>query len=524
MTEVCKYGVVSGWRSITAAAWKSRRGSSWWGAGPYIHHCAPETKPFAMSLQERLTGESQNDTVKNQATKSLSLKRIEISGGDFSNDFYSRLVSPALASSVVSLGQLQGELVDIQQKLLYTGLFQDIAVKLDLDESSATSGPALALPVKASVSLTQLPLFKYGSYSKSTDCDVACGLRYLNPNVSQNGDSLLVDINLNYDPLAKTVNRKIWDLTYLCPSWSSSNSGKIILNPTVSTIDAQQWASHQQYSVGALIGLQNLCWNKCGATWYTAGLSGSLRQVTDISNSASDGIRSFAGGDLKLGLQTHIAHDSRRHKGRFASSGSSVSLDTEISGNNSVDYSGSQKEIQLKPFLKSVFKAEGAHSFFFDNFTLGYNLETGFIKSLSEADNKLHISDKLFLGGQNSLLGFKLNSVGVKNGNDYIGGLSSFKADFKLFTRLPNSQKDSPLRLYNFFNIGDVYDFNSLDKVQNLIASGDLLKKSAMASGIGLSYKADNAILDLSYSIPLSTRSQDTAKPGLSFAVVLNFK
>jgi outer membrane protein assembly factor BamA len=485
-----------------------------------------------MSLSEQLSKDAQDDLFRNQTTKPVVLNKIEITGGDFSNDFYNKLVSPALNSqSALSLTELETELISIREKLQYIGLFNDIGIKLDLDEVSQVptllkGEPQISenpLPVKAIISLTEMPLFKYASYSKSTDYDVAAGFRYLNPNFSQNGDSLIVDVNINYDPFSKSINRKVWDLSYLSPTWSRSNSGKFVINPTISTIDAQRWASHQQFSAGALIGLQNLCWKKCGATVWTVGLSGSLRQVTDISNNASDLIRTYAGGDLKLGLQTHFSHDSRKYIGRFTSGGSCISLDNEFSGHNSVDYSGSQQCLQLQPFLKSLLKLEGASSFLFDNFTLGYNVQAGFIKSLAE-DDELHISDKFFLGGLSSLQGFQSNSVGVKSGNDYVGGLSHFKADFRLFTRLPNSKKESPLRMYNYFNIGDVYDFNTLEQTKSVFSSGVLMKKSAVATGLGLSYKADNATLDLSYNIPLSNRSQDTAKPGLSFAVVLSFK
>lgn len=486
-----------------------------------------------MSLQDHLIKDVQYDVLNSQTTKPVVLNKIEISGGDFSNDFYKRLVTPALdTSNVVPLSTLQSELLRIQQKLLYTGLFKDVDVKLDLDGAQQVPTlmkgepqlKELPLPIKASVKLSELPLFKYASYSKSTDYDVACGLRYLNPNVSQNGDSLLVDINFNYDPVNKSVNRKIWDLKYLCPTWIQSNSGKFVINPTVSTLDACKWASHQQYSVGAFIGLQNLCWKNCGTTMWLHGLSGSMRQVSEISNKASDEIRTFAGSDLKMGFQSHFSHDSRKYIGRFHSTGSVLSLDSEFSGHNSIDYSESGKDIQLLPFVKSLLKFEGASSFFYDNFTLGYNVETGFIKSLSETNDKLHITDKFFLGGLNSLQGFQLNSVGVQNHGDYTGGLSMFKADLRLFTRLPNCAKQSPLRMYNYFNIGDVFDMNSYSKWESKVLSGDLWKKSATATGLGLSYKADNAQLDLSYNIPLSTRDQDCAKPGLSFAVVLNFK
>lgn len=490
-----------------------------------------------MSLEDRLSQGVKYDALKNQGTKPVSLKKIEITGGDFSNHFYDKLLSPALnVKDGVQLTVLDDELTSIQQRLLYTGLFRDVSVKLDLDgapqvptllqgapqQPGSSSKP---LPVKATILLKELPLLKYQSFSKSTDNDVSCGVRYLNPNVSQNGDSLLVDVNLQYDPTARAITKNVWSLTYLAPSWISSEGSKFVLTPAVSSVDARKWASHKQYSVGGLLGLQRLCFKKCGDSIITNGLVGELRQVTDISNNASDAIRTYAGGDLKLGFQSHLGHDTREYVGRFTRDGSYGELNFELSGHNSVDYShGSQEEIKLQPFIKSVGHYEGARSFFCDNFTLGYTVDTGFIKSLINADDKLHISDKFLLGGLGSLQGFRLNSVGLKSGHDYVGGSSLFKADLRLFTRLPNTKRESPLRLYNYVNFGDVYETKTLSALGDLIASGDFITKSAMSTGVGLSYKADNATLDLSYNVPLSSRSQDSASPGLNFAVTLNFK
>jgi len=468
-----------------------------------------------------------------QTTKHVELKKVEINGGEFSDTYYESLLNPSFGErNVFALKDLNTELSQLKERLEYSGLFKDISINVDLDKSSATKMSKTdyltvgAVPVTAKVNLTQVPIFKFSSYSSSTDYDAASGIRYLDPNFLKNASTLLVDINVNYDPFNKTLNRKIWDLAIMTP-FSKSPSLKAIFNPSISLIDAKSWASHTQHSKGGLIGVQKTWLSTAGDSFFTNGLSFTHRNVGDVSNSASDVVRTDAGDDFKLGLQSNYRFDTRKFLGQFALNGVNFDVTNEFAGFNSVDAvpNNAEKEgVELNKFNKTVFKFEGFKSFFNNTFTTALDFKAGSIFTLdSNKTDKLHISDRFFLGGLTSLKGFHLNSVGLKNGNDYIGGSSFFKAGFTFFSKIPNTSTDSPLRLYNFINAGDVFNFQSFNQFKDSVSTGDLIRQSAIATGVGLAYRSKNALLDLSYSIPLSDRSQDNAKPGLSFSVSLNF-
>lgn len=481
-------------------------------------------------LYSRIQSKEQLNVLNTQTTKPVELKKVEITGGEFSDSYYESILYSLLnEKKVFPLKDLTEQLASLKEKLEYSGLFKDISINLDLDKSSTTKLNKHdlliegAIPVNAKIDLTQIPIYKFSSYSSSTDYDAASGIRYLDPNFLKNASTLLVDVNVNYDPFQKTLNRKIWDLTILTP-FRNSPSLKAVLNPCISFIDAKTWASHTQFSKGGFIGVQKTWLSTKGDTILTNGVSVTHRNIGDVLNSASDPVRNDAGDDFKLGFQSNLRYDSRNYLGTFALNGVKLDLTNEFAGFNSVDSNSNEKELELNKFNKTLFKFEGAKSFFNNNFTAALDFNAGSILTLeSNKNDRIHITDRFFLGGLTSLKGFHLNSVGLKNGNDYIGGTSFFKGAFTFFSRIPNTSKNSPLRLYNFINLGDVYNFKNFDNFRELAASGDLIKKSAIATGVGLAYKSNNAVVDLSYSIPLSDRNQDNAKPGLSFSVALNF-
>ncbi|KAH3671464.1 hypothetical protein WICMUC_004596 [Wickerhamomyces mucosus] len=490
------------------------------------------------SFGAKLHEETKYNVLNRQLTKPLLLNKLEVVGGDFSDKYYENLVEKLLPnqsdklSNILSLQSLNDELLNIEKSLLYTGLFSNISIDLDLDEALTT--PLLKsqsqyqglIPVKAKFSLTQLPIFKYSSYSTSQDTGSGFGFRYLDPNFLKNSSSLLIDVNLNYDILSNTLNSKLWDLNILLPL-AKLPTFRAIFNPSISLIDASEWSSHEQYNVGSFVGLQSTQLSQNNAIKIiTGGISFTSRQVRQISNSASDSIRTFAGDDFKIGSQFNYKVDSRQLQGKFVKNGYLLDFTNEYAGSNSIDSfskasNDSKKNIELYNFNKSIFKFDLSKSFIKDIFTANFNFETGHIIDFS--NNRLHILDKFFLGGNESLKGFNLNSVGLKDGNDSIGGTSVFRANFQLFSRIPNISKDSPLRLYNFFNIGDNFNFSSFNQFTNLFTSGDIINKSASAVGVGILYKANNATFDLSYNVPLSARVQESSKPGFSISATLNF-
>ncbi|KAH3683220.1 hypothetical protein WICPIJ_005810 [Wickerhamomyces pijperi] len=495
------------------------------------------------ALNSALTEESKYQVLNSQLTRPLTISKLEFVGGDFNDKYYENLVKNILPqeaadkNAVLSLRAVNDELLSIENSLSNTGLFSKISIDLDVDESAvsptlikgesstfSSSGSGL-IPVKAKFNLTQLPLFRYSSYSSILDDGSSVGFRYSNPNFLRNSSSLLLDTNFHYDILSNRLNHKLLNLNILLPLPSQSKT-KVIFNPTLATIDATKWASHEQVAAGALLGLQqtNVCPCSKAVTVLTAGVSFTDRKLTSIADSASDLIKASSGDDLKFAGQFNVKVDSRIYQDKFVKSGTLVSLTNEYAAFNGVsafaEASKAKKNVPFLNFAKTVFDFSTTSSFLSDIFTTQLQFQAGHIVDFSKG--KLHLTDKFFLGGDSTLKGFQLNSVGLKDGKDFVGGTSVWRLNLGLFSRLPNVPASSPLRIYSFFNVGDNYNFKSAAEASDLILSGAVLN-SASAVGTGIVYKANNAVLDLSYNVPLSVRGQDSAKPGFSLNASLNF-
>lgn len=112
--------------------------------------------------------------------------------------------------------------------------------------------------------------------------------------------------------------------------------------------------------------------------------------------------------------------------------------------------------------------------------------------------------------------GFKFNSTGLKDGNDFVGGTNYFQLGATAYSKIP-FVKASPLRLRLFINAGDV--LNDIPTLKNT----DFIKNSAQAVGWGLTYSLGSvANAEFNYNIPISTRTQDITKPGIEFALSLS--
>jgi outer membrane protein assembly factor BamA len=489
-----------------------------------------------MSLPDLLQESLQESVIARQSTRPLLLNQVAFTGAEFSDKYYHTLVTPLFNeehSNVIPLSKLNHELGRIQDTLLYTGLFKNITVKLDLAEeltAPITKGQSnlasSTIPVNAQFKLEQLPLFKFASSSRTSDTTSSVGFHYLDPNLLKQACSLLVDINVNYDPLNNKINSKIWDLTFLKPLEKYPQT-RAILNPVISSVDASSWANHEQYSVGALLGLQSTKLHTgcaCGpaTSIFTTGVSFINRQIRNVSNTASDSIRAGAGNDFKLSANFNYKLDSRKQTGKFSTDGVFVDFTNELAGYNTADvFADSSNHTPLESFNKSILRIQSFKSFFNQALTGEVDFETGLI--FQKSNDSIPLIDRFTLGGLNSLRGFHLNSVGPKDGEDFIGGSSIFRTNLSLYSKIPNISVTSPLRLHTFLNIGDVFNFKDVAEFKKYTLNGDLFNKSALATGVGLVYRDENALVDLSYNVPLNVRGDDIAKPGFGFSVALRF-
>ena len=128
-------------------------------------------------------------------------------------------------------------------------------------------------------------------------------------------------------------------------------------------------------------------------------------------------------------------------------------------------------------------------------FTLAFNGQVGIGKEIGE---RLYPVFKNFsAGGLGSVRGFEQGTLGpVDASGSYVGGSREVLANFEVQTPFPGAGNDRTLRLYGFFDTGNV--FNAGDKV-----------KLRQSIGLGLSWISPVGPLRISYGKPLNPQTGD---------------
>ncbi|OWB56133.1 hypothetical protein B5S28_g2024 [[Candida] boidinii] len=464
---------------------------------------------------------STEDVVDHNLLRPVSLKSVQVVGGDeFSDNFYSKLLNPLLLTSDITLGQLLDSCNKVYNNLSYTNVFNDIQFKLEKSTEPSTSEPlyssvnsnekVLNINADVIVSPKKLSNFNIGS-THSTDGHLF-NFGYTNLNTFGNAESLSLQGLLN--PLNE--NSKTLNFNYKAPMVDTSL--KLFANGLILS-SKQPWASHHLLATSGAFGLEKTHYVSacCGHNFSVAtvaGISLSRRSVLDINDSASDTVKNFAGDSLKESVLLSGSIDSRKFLpsslGLFPLSGFLLKVDSEIAGLSNVS---------TEKFIKSTLTYQLFKSFLWNWFTFESTFKVGTISGLSKssASSSVHFQDKFYLGG-NDLNGFVNNSVGLKDGQDYIGGNVLFKYAFGLYSKCLFAPTSAPLRLAFRVQGGDIYQSTSdID-----YSSGNFVKNSASSASVGVLYQAgENAALDLHYAVPLSDRSDDIVRPGFGLDVTI---
>ncbi|RIA91800.1 surface antigen-domain-containing protein [Glomus cerebriforme] len=217
-------------------------------------------------------------------------------------------------------------------------------------------------------------------------------------------------------------------------------------------------------------------------------------------------IRESAGHSLKSSV-THTLVRDMRDDIMLPSRGYYVKLFQEFAGFNGDVY-----------FAKNEFESQ-------INFPLG----KGFILSASLRNGllfpfKTHqskISDRFFLGGAQSVRGFKLNGIGPReNKKDSLGGDVYVAAGVSLFTPLPKLTK-YPVKGHFFVNGGSLVQINSSRRLAQSIHN--LTKTPSVSAGVGVVYRSSILRLEVNFCLPLIATNTDKLKKGLQLGLGFNF-
>ncbi|CAG8777540.1 3335_t:CDS:2, partial [Cetraspora pellucida] len=207
------------------------------------------------------------------------------------------------------------------------------------------------------------------------------------------------------------------------------------------TRNNQIYSSHDEIMRG--IALRWRILSRVG--YHELGYGSTWRQICNISPQATLSIRESAGHSLKSSV-THTLIRDKRDDSMLPSRGYYIKLFQELAGlGGDVKFIKNEIESQINfPLGKG--------------FIFSASLRNGFLYSLNGQQSK--ISDRFFLGGAQSIRGFKLNGIGPREDKkDSLGGDLYIAGGASLFTPLPKLSK-YPVKGHLFLNGGSLLQMN----------------------------------------------------------------
>ncbi|CAI2348681.1 unnamed protein product [Caenorhabditis sp. 36 PRJEB53466] len=247
----------------------------------------------------------------------------------------------------------------------------------------------------------------------------------------------------------------------------------------------------------AILAYNGQLWNqkllhqlKLNAIWRT------LRATRDAAFS----VREQAGHTLKFSLENAVAVDTR-DRPILASRG--------ILARFAQEYAGVFGDAS---FVKNTVDLQAAAPLPL-GFILAASFQAKHLKGLGERE--VHILDRCYLGGQQDVRGFGLNTIGVKADNSCLGGGASVAGVVHLYRPLipPNM-----LFAHAFLASGSVASVHAKNVVQQL---QDTQRVSA---GFGLAFVFKSIFrLELNYTYPLKYVLGDSLLPGFHIGAGVNF-
>ena len=141
-------------------------------------------------------------------------------------------------------------------------------------------------------------------------------------------------------------------------------------------------------------------------------------------------------------------------------------------------------------------------------YTLAVNGQLGYARALG--DSTYPIFKNFYAGGLGSIRGFEQNSLGPKDSvtDGALGGTRKAIFNMEFSTPFPGAGNDKTLRLYSFFDAGNVFADRTASMTDAQWKAQNRLRASA---GIGVSWISPLGPLRLAYAVPLLYQKEDTA-------------
>ncbi|MBB1599199.1 outer membrane protein assembly factor BamA [Variovorax sp. UMC13] len=138
-------------------------------------------------------------------------------------------------------------------------------------------------------------------------------------------------------------------------------------------------------------------------------------------------------------------------------------------------------------------------------YTLAINGEVGYGKAVG--DNVYPIFKNFYAGGLGSIRGFEQNSLGPRDGitQAALGGTKKAIFNAELSTPFPGAGNDRTLRLYGFFDAGNVFT----ERTTQSDLQWSSQKKLRASVGLGISWISPLGPLRIAYAKPVRSQKED---------------
>jgi len=215
---------------------------------------------------------------------------------------------------------------------------------------------------------------------------------------------------------------------------------------------------------------------------------------------ATTQVREHAGHSSKISLEHSMTIVDTRDKPLLPSRGFLLKMAEELTGPpGDTSFYKYQLDFQAAIPLFLGFIASGSLR------TVGVDVSPG---------KRLHLLDRVYLGGPLNIRGFDHNSIGERIGKCNLGGSAGFAYGLHLYRSFfrPN------LFAHGFLTGGSVASVGSRERIK------DMLETNRLSAGFGLIYTVNDTLrFEVNYVFPLKQMAGDACAPGIQFGVGVDF-
>ena len=139
-------------------------------------------------------------------------------------------------------------------------------------------------------------------------------------------------------------------------------------------------------------------------------------------------------------------------------------------------------------------------------YTLALNGEVGYGKASS--GYAFPVFKNFYAGGLGSIRGFEQNSLGPRDRvtQAALGGTKKAIFNAELSTPFPGAGNDRTLRLYGFFDAGNVFSDSYAGQTPAQVKGQKMIRAS---TGIGISWVSPLGPLRLAYAVPIKSQKEN---------------